>query len=127
VWVDVLTPKVRKGGRIINVHALIAVDVNSDEYPKTLGIDVATAEDGADWLAFQHDLRNPPPSPKPDSSRPRPAPDTAPRQTSSPQHATKTTHRQVDSLQLHYARNRLTRVPKSAQPWVATLLRTVFE
>jgi len=27
----------------------------------------------------------------------------------------------------HYARALLTQVPKSAQPWVATLLRTVFE
>ena len=27
----------------------------------------------------------------------------------------------------HYHRNLLTRVPKSAQPWVATMLRTVFE
>lgn len=27
----------------------------------------------------------------------------------------------------HYARNLLSQVPKSAQPWVATLLRTVFE
>lgn len=27
----------------------------------------------------------------------------------------------------HYARARSSQVPKSAQPWVATLLRTVFE
>ena len=27
----------------------------------------------------------------------------------------------------HYHRNALTRVPKSAQPWVSTLVRTVFE
>lgn len=27
----------------------------------------------------------------------------------------------------HYARNLLSQVPKSAQPWVATLLRIVFE
>uniref|UniRef100_UPI0018E04EE1 transposase n=1 Tax=Streptomyces fildesensis TaxID=375757 RepID=UPI0018E04EE1 len=33
----------------------------------------------------------------------------------------------VESLRLHYARNLLSKVPKSAQPWVATLLRTVFE
>ncbi|MFD4722304.1 transposase [Streptomyces sp. NPDC058431] len=34
---------------------------------------------------------------------------------------------QLDLLRLHYARNLLSQVPKSAQPWVATLLRTVFE
>src|SRR6478672_12669095 len=28
---------------------------------------------------------------------------------------------------IHYHRNLLTRVPKSAQPWVSTLVRTIFE
>ena len=32
-----------------------------------------------------------------------------------------------ESLRLHYHRNLLTRVPKSAQPWVSTLVRTIFE
>jgi putative transposase len=27
----------------------------------------------------------------------------------------------------HYHRNLLTRVPKTAQPWVSTLVRTIFE
>lgn len=43
VWVDALTQKVREGGRIINVHALIAVGVNADGHREILGIDVATA------------------------------------------------------------------------------------
>ena len=32
-----------------------------------------------------------------------------------------------ESLRLHYHRNLLTRVPKTAQPWVSTLVRTIFE
>ncbi|MEU2718700.1 transposase [Streptomyces sp. NPDC007205] len=34
VWVDTLTQKVREGGRIITVHALIAVGVNADGAPR---------------------------------------------------------------------------------------------
>lgn len=56
VWVDALTQKVREGGRIINVHALISVGVNVDGHREILGIDVATAEDGVGWLAFLRSL-----------------------------------------------------------------------
>jgi hypothetical protein len=56
VWVDALTQKVREGGRIINVHALIAVGVNADGHREILGIDVASSEDGAGWLAFLRSL-----------------------------------------------------------------------
>ncbi|MFG2791643.1 transposase, partial [Streptomyces sp. NPDC048419] len=56
VWVDALTQKVREGGRIINVHALVAVGVNTDGHREILGVDVATAEDGAGWLAFLRSL-----------------------------------------------------------------------
>ncbi len=56
VWVDALTQKVREEGRIINVHALVAVGVNADGHREILGLDVATAEDGAGWLAFLRSL-----------------------------------------------------------------------
>lgn len=42
---DALVLKVREGGRVVNVHALIAVGVNADGYREILGIDVTTAED----------------------------------------------------------------------------------
>lgn len=56
VWVDALTQKVQEGGRIVSVHALIAVGVNADGHREILGIGVATAEDGAGWLAFLRSL-----------------------------------------------------------------------
>ena len=49
VWVDALTQKVREGGRIVNVVAVVATGVNADGYREILGIDVFTTEDGAGW------------------------------------------------------------------------------
>ncbi|MFF7988010.1 IS256 family transposase [Streptomyces sp. NPDC007901] len=120
VWVDALTQKVREGGRIVNVHALVAVGVNADGHREILGIDVATAEDGAGWLAFLRSL-------------------TA-CGLSGVQLVVSDAHTGLvnaigvvlpgaswQRCRTRYARNLLSQVPKSAQPWVATLLRTVFE
>jgi Transposase, Mutator family len=67
-WIDALTQKVREGGRTANVHALIATAVNADGKRGILGLDVATAEDGAGWLAFLRGLAGVPARP----GRPRP-------------------------------------------------------
>ncbi|MFD0782950.1 IS256 family transposase, partial [Micromonospora azadirachtae] len=56
VWMDALTMKVREAGRTVNVHALIAVGVNADGQREVLGLDVASDEDGAGWLAFLRSL-----------------------------------------------------------------------
>ena len=56
VWIDVLTQNVREGGRTVNVHALIATGVNADGRREILGLDVASSEDGAGWLAFLRGL-----------------------------------------------------------------------
>jgi putative transposase len=53
---DALVLKVREGGRTINVHALLAVGVNTEGYREILGLQVTSAEDGAGWLAFLRDL-----------------------------------------------------------------------
>jgi putative transposase len=52
VAADALTIKVREGGRVVNVHTLVAVGVNADGHREVLGVDVTSAEDGAGWLAF---------------------------------------------------------------------------
>jgi putative transposase len=120
VWIDALTQKVREGGRTVNVHALIATAVNADGKREILGIDVASSEDGAGWLAFLRGL--------------------VARGLSGVQLVTSDCHQGLrDAIasvlpgaawqrcRTHYHRNLLTRVPKSAQPWVSTLVRTIFE
>src|SRR6187200_2003573 len=52
VAADALVLKVREGGRVARVHALIATGVNADEHREILGLEVTSAEDGAGWLAF---------------------------------------------------------------------------
>ena len=52
VWADALTMKVREGGRIVNIACLLAVGVNAEGHREILGVDLATSEDGAGWLAF---------------------------------------------------------------------------
>jgi putative transposase len=119
-WIGALTQKVREGGRTVNVHALIATGVNSGGHREILGLDVASSEDGAAWLAFLRGL-------------------TA-RGLSGVQLVTSDCHHGLrDAIaavlpgaswqrcRAHYARNLATKVARSAQPWVSTLVRTIYE
>ncbi len=120
VWVDALTQKVREGGRIVNVHVLVATGVNADGRREILGVEVSSAEDGAGWLAFLRGL--------------------VARGLTGVQLVISDAHAGLveaigstllgagwQRCRTHYLRNLLTRVPKSAQPWVATLVRTIFD
>jgi putative transposase len=120
VWMDALVIKVREHGRTVNVHALIAVGVNADGGREVLGLDVASDEDGAGWLAFLRSL-------------------TA-RGLSGVRLVISDAHRGLvgaigaalpgaswQRCRTHYLRNLLAKVPKTAQPWVATLVRTIFD
>ena len=49
VAADALVLKVREGGRVVPVHALLATAVNADGHREILGLDVTSAEDGAGW------------------------------------------------------------------------------
>jgi len=55
---DALVLKVREEGRVVNVHALLAVGVNADGHREVLGLQVTSSEDGAGRLAFFRDLPN---------------------------------------------------------------------
>ena len=56
VAADALVLKVREGGRVVSVHALVATGVNTDGHREILGVQVTTSEDGAGWLGFFRDL-----------------------------------------------------------------------
>jgi len=119
VTLDALVVKCREGGRTVNVCVVHAVGVNRDGFRESLGLDVVTAEDGAAWLAFMRGL--------------------VARGLSGVKLASSDAHPGlVDAIaatlpgtawqrcRTHFMRNLLTRVPKSAQSFVATMVRTIF-
>jgi putative transposase len=116
---DALEVKCREGGRTVNVCVVHAVAVNREGFRESLGLDVVTSEDGAAWLAFLRSLLA--------------------RGLSGVRLVTSDAHPGlVDAIQAtlpgaswqrcrtHFMRNLLTRVPKSAQTFVATMVRTIF-
>lgn len=120
VAADALVLKVREAGRVVNVHALIAVAVNADGYREILGIDVSTAEDGAGWLTFLRSL-------------------TA-RGLSGVKLVTSDAHAGLvaaigatlpgatwQRCRTHYTTNLMAVTPKASWPWVKTLLHSVFD
>lgn len=119
VWIDALTQKVREAGRICSVAALVATGVNAAGYREILGIDLVTSEDGAGWTAFCRGL--------------------VARGLSGVSLVISDAHPGLkDAIastfpgaswqrcRTHFLRNLLTRVPKSAGPFVATLVRSIF-
>jgi transposase-like protein len=116
---DALEVKCREGGRTVNVCVVHAVAVNRDGFRESLGLDVVTAEDGAAWLAFLRSL--------------------VARGLAGVKLVTSDAHPGlVDAIaatlpgaswqrcRTHFMRNLLTRVPKSAQSFVATMVRSIF-
>jgi transposase-like protein len=116
---DALVVKCREAGRICNAHVVHAVAVNADGYRESLGLDVVTSEDGAAWTAFLRGL--------------------VARGLSGVRLVTSDAHPGlVDAIaatvpgaswqrcRTHFVRNLQTRVPKTAQSMVATLVRSIF-
>jgi putative transposase len=119
VTLDALTQKVREGGRIVNIAVVIAVGVNAEGHREVIGFDVITTEDGAGWLGFLRGL--------------------VARGLAGTTLVISDAHPGlVDAIRstltgavwqrcrTHFMRNLLTRVPRSAQAMVATLVRTIF-
>jgi len=120
LWLDALTQKVREAGRIVNVSVVVATGVNREGKREVLGMDVGTSEDGVFWLSFLRSL--------------------AARGLSGVQLVTSDAHQGLKNAiatvfsgaawqrcRTHFMTNLLTRVPKRAQPAVATLVRTIYQ
>ena len=120
VLVDALTQRVREEGRIVNVACVLATGVNADGRREVLGVDVITAEDGAGWTAFLRGL--------------------VARGLSGVKLVVSDAHEGLKAAiaavlpgaswqrcRTHCMRNLLTRVPRSSQSLVATLVRSIFE
>jgi putative transposase len=119
LWVDALTQRCRDGGRVVNVCTAIATAVNANGQREILGVDVFTSEDGAAWTSFLRGL--------------------AARGLSGVRLVISDDHLGLKQAiaavlpgagwqrcRVHFIRNLLTRVPKSAQTLAATLVRSIF-
>jgi transposase-like protein len=119
VWLDAHTQRCREGGRIVNVAVVVAVAVNAAGQREVLGCDVITGEDGAGWTAFLRDL--------------------VARGLGGVKLIVSDDHKGLKQAiaavlpgagwqrcRTHFMRNLLTRVPRSAQALVATLVRSIF-
>ena len=120
LWLDALMQKVREGGRVVNVALVVATAVNAEGKRELLGVDAGAAEDGPFWLSFLRSL--------------------VARGLSGVQLVTSDAHLGLkDAIasvfagsswqrcRTHFMVNLLSRVPKSAQPFVATLVRSIYQ
>lgn len=120
VAADALVLKVREGGRVVGVHALVATGINADGHREILGLQVTTSEDGAGWLGFFRDL--------------------VARGLSGVKLVTSDAHAGLvaaigatlegaswQRCRTHYAANLMSITPKSSWPWVKTLLHSIYD
>jgi len=120
VAADALVLKVREGGRVVGVHALVATGVNADGHREILGLQVTTSEDGAGWLGFFRDL--------------------VARGLSGVRLVTSDAHAGLvaaigatlegaawQRCRTHYAANLMSTTPKSSWPWVKALLHSIYD
>jgi len=119
LWLDATCIKCRDGGRVVNVAVVIAIGVSMTGHREVLGLDVITVEDGAGWTAFLRSL------------------------TARGLHGVKLaisdahcgiqdaiaatlTGAAWQRCRTHFMRNVLSKVPRSAQDFVAALVRSIY-
>lgn len=120
VWVDAIYPKVREDGQVQSPAMVVAMGVRHDGYREILGVALGSAETEAFWTEFLRGL----------TARGL----RGVRLVISDAHeGLKTAIRKVlgqamwQRCQVHFMRNILSHVPKSAQAEVTNYIRTIFQ
>jgi len=119
LWLDAMTQRVREGGRVVNVAMVLATAVNAEGRREVLGCEVITSEDGAGWLSFLRSL--------------------VARGLTGVRYVVSDAHPGLKAAissvlsggvwnrcRTHFMSNLLTKVPRSAQGMVATMVRSIF-
>ena len=119
LWLDGLMLRCREGGRVVQVALVVAIGVAQDGHREILGADVITTEDHGGWLAFLRSL--------------------VARGLTGVQLVVSDAHHGLrDAIatvllgaswqrcRTHFMTNLLSKVPKSAQHFVATVVRSIF-
>jgi transposase-like protein len=120
VWVDARYEHVREGGRVLSMAVVVAYGVRTDGVREVLGLDVGLSEDVALWRAFFQSL--------------------VARGLRGVQLVISDAHAGLKQAiaevfvgaawqrcRVHFMRNLLARVPKTAQAMVAATVRTIFQ
>jgi transposase-like protein len=120
LWIDGLTQRVREGGRVVNVSAVIATAANAEGRREIVGFDIVTTEDTASWTEFLRSL--------------------VARGLAGVELVISDAHGGIKAAiatvlgdatwqrcRTHFMANLASRVPKASWPMIATLVRSVFE
>ncbi|MDA8392167.1 MAG: IS256 family transposase [Actinomycetota bacterium] len=120
LWIDALTQRVREGGRVVNVSAVIATACNAEGRREIVGFDIVTTEDTEAWTAFLRSL--------------------VARGLSGVELIISDAHGGIKAAigtvfaeaswqrcRTHFMANLASRVPKTTWPMIATLVRSIFE